>query len=183
MLQWNELKQVCSSCTKCKLANSRKNLVFGEGNENAKLMFIGEAPGEQEDLQGIPFVGRSGQLLDKILKAVDLSRQDVYIANILKCRPPNNRDPLKEEKNMCINYLRNQVYLIKPKIIVCLGRVAAQTIINPSFKITQQHGKWVERKGYYLTAVYHPSALLRDPHKKRPTWEDFKEIKKKYDSL
>ena len=183
MLQWEELEQSCQTCQKCQLSQTRHKLVFGAGNRQARLMFIGEAPGEQEDLQGLPFVGQSGQLFDKILQAVSLTRNEVYVANILKCRPPNNRDPLTSEKRECLVYLRNQVWLIKPKIIVCLGRVAAQTIIDPKFKITRQRGSWIERKGYYLTAVYHPSALLRDPSKKRATWQDFKEIKRRYDLL
>lgn len=158
-------------------------MVFGSGNKEASLMFIGEGPGQQEDQTGLPFVGRSGKLLDKILKAINIERGDVYIANIVKCRPPNNRDPEENEKKQCLPFLRNQFSLIEPKIIVCLGRVAAQSIIKPKFRITREHGIWTERKGYYMTATYHPSALLRDPSRKREAWEDFKKIRKKLDSI
>ena len=142
-------------------------------------MFVGEAPGEQEDLSGVPFVGRAGQLLDKFLYAVDIDRNDVYIANILKCRPPKNRDPLPEEEDMCIDYLRRQVALINPKVIVCLGRISAMRLIKPDFKITQEHGVWFKKGGYLMTAVYHPAALLRDPRKKEDMLEDMKKIKAK----
>ena len=133
-MEWNELKKCCAECDKCALHETRTNCVFGVGNENADLMFIGEAPGEQEDLSGTPFVGRAGQLLDKFLYAVDIDREDVYIANILKCRPPKNRDPLPEEEDACIGYLREQVAHINPKIIVCLGRIAAMRLIKPDYK-------------------------------------------------
>ena len=146
-------------------------------------MFVGEAPGEQEDLSGTPFVGRAGQLLDKFLYAVDISREDVYIANILKCRPPKNRDPLPAEEDACIGYLREQVKLIKPKIIVCLGRIAAMRLINPDYKITKEHGVWVKKGNYLMTAVYHPALLLRDPRKKEEMLVDMKSIKAMADSL
>jgi DNA polymerase len=146
-------------------------------------MFIGEAPGEQEDLSGIPFVGRAGQLLDKYLFAVDIAREDVYIANILKCRPPKNRDPLPEEEEACIGFLREQVRLIRPKIIVCLGRIAAMKLIKPDYKITKEHGEWVEKGDFLMTAVYHPAALLRDPNKKEEMLADMKKIKAKLDEL
>ena len=139
-------------------------------------MFVGEAPGEQEDLSGTPFVGRAGQLLDKFLYAVDIERKDVYIANILKCRPPKNRDPLPEEEDACIGYLREQVKLIRPKVIVCLGRISAMRLIKPDFKITKEHGQWFEKGDYLMTAVYHPAALLRDPRKKEDMLEDMKRI-------
>jgi DNA polymerase len=155
--------------------------VFGTGNPNADLMFVGEAPGEQEDLSGVPFVGRAGQLLDKFLYAVDIERKDVYIANILKCRPPKNRDPLPEEEEACIGYLREQVRLIRPKIIVCLGRISAMKLIKPDFKITKEHGQWFEKGSFLMTAVYHPAALLRDPRKKEDMLEDMKKIKAKLD--
>lgn len=177
----NELKEICSQCQKCELGATRTNLVFGTGNPNADLMFVGEAPGEQEDLSGIPFVGRGGQLLDKFLYAVDIERKDVYIANILKCRPPKNRDPLPQEEEACIGYLREQVRLIQPKIIVCLGRISAMKLIKPDFKITQEHGQWFEKNGYLMTAVFHPAALLRDPRKKEAMLEDMKRIKAKLD--
>jgi DNA polymerase len=142
-------------------------------------MFVGEAPGEQEDLSGTPFVGRAGQLLDKFLYAVDINREDVYIANILKCRPPKNRDPLPDEEDACIDYLRRQVEIIDPKVIVCLGRISAMRLIKPDFKITQEHGAWFKKGKYLMTAVYHPAALLRDPRKKEDMLKDMKMIKEK----
>ena len=171
-----DLEKSCQSCQKCALGATRTNLVFGVGNPNADLMFVGEAPGEQEDLSGTPFVGRAGQLLDKFLYAVDIERKDVYIANILKCRPPKNRDPLPEEEDACIGYLREQVKLIRPKVIVCLGRISAMRLIKPDFKITKEHGQWFEKGDYLMTAVYHPAALLRDPRKKEDMLEDMKRI-------
>ena len=176
---WEILEGACYSCRKCKLWETRNNVVIGKGNKNADIMFIGEGPGQQEDLTGIPFVGPAGQLLDKMLKAIDLTIDDVYIANIVKCRPPNNRDPQEEEQEACLNYLRYQLVLVKPKIIVCLGRIAGTAIISPTFRITKQRGQWIERKGYWITATFHPSALLRDESKKRPAWEDFKSIQSK----
>ena len=146
-------------------------------------MFVGEAPGEQEDLSGTPFVGRAGQLLDKFLYAVDIGRSDVYIANILKCRPPKNRDPLPAEEDACIGYLREQVRLIKPKIIVCLGRISAMRLIKPDFKITKEHGQWFEKGSFIMTAVYHPALLLRDPRRKEEMLVDMKAIKAKLDEL
>ena len=177
------LAQECAVCQKCVLGQSRTNSVFGVGNPNANLMFVGEAPGEQEDLSGTPFVGRAGQLLDKFLYAVDINREDVYIANILKCRPPKNRDPLPEEEDACIGYLREQVRLIRPKVIVCLGRISAMRLIKPDYKITKEHGTWVQKGGYLMTAVYHPAALLRDPRKKEDMLEDMKAIKQKLEEL
>lgn len=177
------LKQTCEACQKCALGATRTKLVFGTGNPHADLMFVGEAPGEQEDLTGVPFVGRAGQLLDKFLYAVDIERKDVYIANILKCRPPKNRDPLPEEEDACIEYLREQVKLIRPKVIVCLGRISAMRLIKPDFKITKEHGTWFEKGNYLMTAVYHPAALLRDPRKKEDMLEDMKRIKAKLDEL
>ena len=178
-MEWNELKAACENCKKCELCKTRTNCVFGVGNEHADLMFVGEAPGEQEDLTGTPFVGRAGQLLDKFLYAVDISREDVYIANILKCRPPKNRDPLPEEEDACIPYLREQVAHINPKLIVCLGRISAMRLIKPDFKITKEHGMWFKKGNYLMTAVYHPAALLRDPRKKEDMLEDMKKIKEK----
>lgn len=172
----NELKSTCESCHKCPLGDTRTNLVFGTGNEKAKLMFIGEAPGEKEDLSGIPFVGAAGKLLDRFLEAVDISRDDVYIANILKCRPPKNRDPLPAEEDACIEYLNEQIRIINPTVIVCLGRISAMRLIKPDFKITKEHGLWFERDGKQICAVYHPSALLRDPHKKEDMLRDMKMI-------
>ena len=181
--KWNELYDVCSSCKKCPLSETRTNCVFGVGNKNADIMFVGEAPGEQEDLSGTPFVGRAGQLLDKFLYAVDIDREDVYIANILKCRPPKNRDPLPAEEDACIDYLREQVRLVKPKIIVCLGRIAAMKLIKPDFKITKEHGEWFEKGNFLMTAVYHPALLLRDPRRKEEMLIDMKKIKEKADSI
>ena len=182
-MDWNELENICKECTACPLSKTRTNLVFGVGNREAELMFVGEAPGEQEDLSGIPFVGRAGQLLDKFLYAVDIDREDVYIANILKCRPPKNRDPLPEEEDACIGYLREQVALINPKVIVCLGRISAQRLIKPDFKITKEHGVWFEKNGFLITAVYHPALLLRDPRRKEEMLEDMKKIKEKIDTV
>lgn len=178
-----ELESTCLHCKSCQLSNSRNHVVFGEGNPDADLMFIGEGPGRQEDLTGKPFVGKGGKLLDELLEATQLTRKEIYIANIVKCRPPNNRDPLPEEKEACINYLKYQIYLIKPKIIVCLGRVAATRIIDPNYKITKQHGQWTSRKNVKMTAIFHPAALLRDPSKKEETLEDFYQIKKVYEKI
>jgi DNA polymerase len=176
---WDTLMSECMSCTACELYRTRTNVVFGTGNTNAKILFVGEAPGDNEDKTGIPFVGRAGQLLDRYLYAVDIPRESVYIANILKCRPPNNRDPLQSEEDRCINFLRRQTKLINPKIIVCLGRVSAKRIIKPDFMITKEHGVWFEKNNIHIMAVYHPSLLLRDPHKKEAMMEDMKKIKSK----
>jgi DNA polymerase len=178
-----ELYESCRACRACPLHKTRTNCVFGTGNTEAKLMFVGEAPGEQEDLTGTPFVGRAGQLLDRFLFAVDINRKDVYIANILKCRPPNNRDPLPEEEDSCIGFLREQVRLIQPKMIVCLGRISAMRLIKPDYKITQEHGQWVQKGNFLMTAVYHPAALLRDPRKNEDMLRDMKSIKDKLDQL
>ena len=181
--RWEELKKRCENCEACELSRTRTNCVFGVGNQNAELMFVGEAPGEQEDLSGIPFVGRAGQLLDKYLYAVDIPRESVYIANILKCRPPKNRDPKPEEEAACMDFLREQVRLVRPKVIVCLGRIAAAKLIKPDYKINKEHGEWVERGDFLMTAVYHPAALLRDPNKKEEMLADMKKIKAKLDEL
>ena len=174
------LRQKALACTACQLCQGRHNVVFGVGQTDAEVMFIGEGPGENEDLQGEPFVGRGGQLLDKLLAVVDLDRnKNIYIANIVKCRPPKNRDPLPEEQEQCIGYLRNQVAIIRPRIIVCLGRVAACRIISPDFKVTKQHGQWVERNGVYMMGTYHPASLLRNPRQKPECFEDFLELREK----
>ena len=184
MMDWESLKQTCQNCTRCELCQTRHNVVFGVGNENADVMFVGEGPGEQEDLQGIPFVGPAGKLLDDMLRIIDLSRSsNCYIANIVKCRPPRNRDPLDTEQDACIGYLRNQTALIKPKIIVCLGRIAAKKLIDPDYRITRQHGQWVEKNGIWMTAIYHPSALLRDVSKRPETFDDLLSIRKKIQEL
>lgn len=177
---WETLEQECLKCRKCGLCETRTNVVFGVGNRNAKVLFIGEGPGQNEDLQGEPFVGRGGQLLDKMLAAVDLSREkNIYIANIVKCRPPQNRDPFPEEQEACLNWLRNQVALMKPKIIVCLGRIAAMKIINPQIKITKEHGIFTEKNGVLMMATLHPAALLRNPNNKPAAFEDFLTLRKK----
>ncbi len=182
MKTWEELELECRGCTACQLHETRTNCVFGTGNRNARLMFVGEAPGEKEDLSGVPFVGAAGRLLDKYLEAVGIDREDVYIANILKCRPPKNRDPKPDEQDKCIGYLREQVKLIRPKIIVCLGRIAAMRLINPDYKITKEHGIFVEKNGFTMTAVFHPAALLRDPRRKEDMYADMKKIKELLDS-
>ena len=172
-----QLQTVCKGCHACELSKTRTNVVFGVGSCKSRLLFVGEGPGEQEDLTGEPFVGRAGKLLDKFLEAIDLSRADVYIANIVKCRPPGNRDPLPEEQEACIGYLREQVRLIRPRLLVCLGRVAAQRIISPDFKVTRQHGEWLERGGMLLMGTFHPAALLRNPSNKPQAFEDFLKIR------
>ena len=179
MRSWEELRQVCEQCQKCELGASRTNLVFGDGNPNAEIMFVGEGPGQQEDLTGTPFVGPAGQLLDRMLKIIDLDRTKYYIANIVKCRPPRNRDPLAGEQDACIDYLREQVKLVRPKIIVCLGRIAAMRLISPDYRITRAHGQWVQRSGFWMTAIYHPSALLRDESKRPETFDDLISIREK----
>lgn len=183
MLDWERLEQLCLSCGKCGLCATRNHVVFGVGPRNAEIMLIGEGPGQQEDLKGEPFVGPAGQLLDDMLSIIDLSRQNCYIANIVKCRPPNNRDPKEEEQDACIPFLRNQVALIRPKIIVCLGRIAAKRILDPNFRITREHGTWVERKGVWMTAIYHPSALLRDVSKRPETFDDLLRLRDKIKEL
>lgn len=177
------LYEKCAACKGCALHKTRTNCVFGYGNKNARLMFIGEAPGEQEDLSGIPFVGRAGQLLDKFLGEAGIKREEAYIANILKCRPPKNRDPLPAEEDACIGYLREQIRIINPEIIVCLGRISAMRLIKPDFKITKEHGQWFEFDGRLICAVYHPALLLRDPRKNGEMSEDIKAIKAKLDEL
>lgn len=181
-MTWNELYEQCRICDKCPLGKTKTNTVFGCGNQNARLMFVGEAPGEQEDKEGIPFVGAAGKLLDKYLDAVGILRDEVYIANILKCRPPHNRDPLPEEGDACIGFLREQVKLIRPEIIVCLGRISAMRLIKPEFKITREHGVIIKKGAFAMTAVYHPAALLRDPSKKEDMYRDMKKIKAYLDS-
>ena len=176
---WQELEQKCSHCTSCELCNGRHNVVFGVGNRNADIMLIGEGPGEQEDLQGEPFVGPAGKLLDDMLSIIDLDRTKVYIANIVKCRPPHNRDPQENEEQACIGYLHKQIQLIQPKMIICLGRIAARQIIYPEYRITREHGQWINRDGLWYTAIYHPSALLRDLSKRPETFEDLLFIRDK----
>lgn len=179
MQSWNELESACKACVKCTLCEKRRNVVFGVGARNADILFVGEGPGEQEDLRGEPFVGAAGRLLDDMLSIIDLNRSNIYIANIVKCRPPGNRDPLEEEQNACSGYLRAQIELIQPKVIVCLGRIAAKCLIDPDYRITREHGSWICRNGVWTTAIYHPSALLRDLSKRPDTFEDLLEIRAK----
>ena len=184
MPSWEELKRECAQCVRCGLCETRQNVVFGVGDECADILFVGEGPGEQEDLRGEPFVGPAGKLLDDMLSIIDLYRgENCYICNIVKCRPPHNRDPLETEQDACIGYLRNQVALVKPKIIVCLGRIAAKRLIDPDYRITRQHGQWVEKGGFWMTAIYHPSALLRDVTKRPETFDDLLAIREKAHQL
>ena len=184
MLSWEELQNECMNCAKCDLCRTRTNVVFGVGNRETDILFVGEGPGEQEDLQGEPFVGPAGKLLDEMLCIIDLDRKkNCYIANIVKCRPPQNRDPEPQEQDACIGYLRNQEALIKPKIIVCLGRIAATKLIREDFRITREHGQWVNKNGVWMTAIYHPSALLRDVSKRPETFEDLLSIREKLKEL
>ena len=176
---WDALKAACLSCTRCALSETRTQVVFGVGDPQSEVLFIGEGPGQEEDLRGEPFVGRAGQLLDVMLASVGIKREAIYIANIVKCRPPGNRDPLNIEQDACIGWLREQTKLMRPKIIVCLGRVAAMKIIRPDFKITSEHGQWVEKGGFWMTALYHPAFLLRDPRHKPDTFADMKALENK----
>ena len=179
-MDWKELKQNCMQCTDCGLCETRHNVVFGVGNENADVMFIGEGPGEQEDLQGEPFVGPAGKLLDEMLCIIDLDRRvNCYIANVVKCRPPRNRDPLETEQDACIRSLHSQIELVKPKIIVCLGRIAAMRLLGENYRITREHGQWIQRDGVWMTAIYHPSALLRDVNKRPETFRDLLSLREK----
>ena len=178
--QYEVLRQECLSCQKCPLAQTRNHVVFGAGVPNAEVVFIGEGPGENEDLQGQPFVGRGGALLDKYLQAVDLSREkNIYITNMVKCRPPQNRDPHPDEVANCIGYLGRQLEIIRPKIIVCLGRIAANALIEKGFKVTKQHGQWFEKNGVFMMGTFHPAALLRNPHNKPDAFEDMLALQKK----
>lgn len=181
---WDDLEKACKECQRCGLCSGRHNVVFGVGNRHSKVMFVGEGPGENEDLQGEPFVGRGGQLLDKYLAAVDLDRKtNIYIGNIVKCRPPKNRDPLPDEQEACIDWLRNQFALIRPKIVVCLGRVAAMRIMKPDIKITKEHGEFIDKNGTLMMATLHPAALLRNPSQKPAAFEDFLKLREKIDEL
>ena len=184
MMEWTELEKTCKACVRCGLCETRRNVVFGVGNPNAQLMLIGEGPGEQEDLKGEPFVGPAGKLLDDMLSIIDVSRtENCYIANIVKCRPPQNRDPMETEQDACVGYLENQIDLIKPMIIVCLGRIAAMRLIRNDYRITREHGQWVEKDGVWYTAIYHPSALLRDAAKRPETFDDLLSIRAKMREL
>lgn len=176
---WESLRSECSQCRRCPLAQGRTHLVFGDGNPASGLMLVGEGPGAQEDLQGVPFVGAAGKLLDQMLAILDLDRRSYYIANIVKCRPPGNRDPRPDEQEACIGWLREQIRLAEPKIILCLGRIAAQQLIDPCFRITRQHGQWFLRNGVWISAIYHPSALLRDVNKRPETFDDLLSLREK----
>ena len=183
MDSWEALKRECADCRRCELGKTRTNLVFGVGNENADVMFIGEGPGEQEDLRGEPFVGPAGQLLDTMMEIIGLDRSQVYIANIVKCRPPRNRDPLPDEQMACIGWLQRQIDLVQPKLLVFLGRIAAQAFISQDFRITRQHGQWYEVLGRPAMAMYHPSALLRNPANRPETFVDLKRLQQEIQKL
>ena len=183
MEHWIELQNKCAQCTKCELCRTRTNVVFGVGCPTARIMFVGEGPGQQEDLQGQPFVGPAGKLLDDMLCIIDLDRTNVYIANIVKCRPPNNRDPMESEQDACIGYLQRQIALVKPDVIVCLGRIAAKRLIREDYRITREHGTWSQSDGIWMTAIYHPSALLRDVSKRPETFCDLLGIRQKLKEL
>lgn len=184
MMTWEQLEAACQNCVRCGLCERRTNVVFGVGNRETDILFVGEGPGAQEDLKGEPFVGPAGKLLDDMLSIIDLDRNtNCYIANIVKCRPPENRDPMETEQDACIDYLCNQVALIRPKIIVCLGRIAARRLIREDFRITREHGTWVEKNGVWMTAIYHPSALLRDVDKRPDTFMDLLSIREKMQQL
>lgn len=178
MVTWEELEARCRQCQNCPLSETRTNVVFGVGNRQADILFIGEGPGEQEDLQGEPFVGPAGKLLDLMLSLIDLDRSKVYIANIVKCRPPHNRDPQFVEQKCCGEWLQRQIALVDPAIIVCLGRIAATALIKDPFRITREHGQWFDVNGRRCMAIYHPSALLRDPSKRPETFVDLKALQR-----
>lgn len=175
---WEALEQECRNCRECALCQTRKNVVFGVGNPQAEIMLVGEGPGANEDAQGIPFVGKAGQFLDDMLAIIGLDRTKVYIGNIVKCRPPGNRDPLNVEQDACIGYLRRQIALLQPKILVSLGRIAAMRLIDEKFRITREHGMWFDVDGMRMMAMYHPSALLRDPGKRPETFDDLKSLQR-----
>lgn len=174
---WEELEQSIINCKKCKLYSNRSNIVFGVGNKEADIMFIGEGPGADEDREGEPFVGKAGKLMNEAFKGIGINREEVYIANIVKCRPPQNRVPEDDEANACLNYLRNQVILVKPKIIVLLGSTALKNILGKEYSITNMRGKWIEKKGIMYMPTWHPAALLRDENKKIEFWQDLKLVK------
>ena len=179
MLDWDALEKACKACENCELCHRRQNVVFGVGCKRADILFVGEGPGEQEDIQGKPFVGPAGKLLDDMLSIIDLDREKCYIANIVKCRPPGNRDPKDEEQDACVGYLENQIRLIQPKILVCLGRIAATKLIRTDFRITREHGTWTQINDIWYTAIYHPSALLRDLSKRPETFTDLLGVRQK----
>ena len=175
---WEELENACNHCTKCKLCSNRHNVVIGTGNKNARIMFVGEGPGAEEDVQGVPFVGKAGQLMDKAFQGVGIKREEVYIANIVKCRPPNNRNPEKDETTSCKEYLESQIKLVNPEIIILLGSVALKNILGEEYGITSSRGKWFEKDGIKYMPTFHPAALLRDETKKIDFWNDLKKTQK-----
>ena len=183
MLNWDSLQSACLSCTRCPLSQTRHHVVFGVGPVPSPIVFVGEGPGQQEDLQGEPFVGAAGKLLDDMLSIIDLGRHNCYIANIVKCRPPQNRDPMQDEQDACIGYLNEQLAILQPKIIVCLGRIAAMRLIKEDFRITREHGQWFSKNGVEYTAIYHPSALLRDVSKRPETFSDLMALREKARAL
>ncbi len=179
-MTWEELKADCLTCQKCGLCETRTNVVFGDGVADAEVLFIGEGPGQNEDEQGLPFVGRSGALLDTYLRTIDLDRKkNIFIANTVKCRPPQNRDPRPEERAACLPWLREQFRLLQPKIVVCLGRIAAQQIIRPDYSVTREHGQFEEKDGVLFMGTFHPAALLRNPNNKPVAFEDFVALRSK----
>mgnify|MGYP004463543293 FL=1 len=180
---WEELEQSIVNCNKCKLCVNRKNIVFGQGNKNADIMFIGEGPGADEDIQGLPFVGKAGKLMNMAFEGLGIKREEVYIANIVKCRPPQNRVPEPDEAESCLNYLRNQVILVKPRVIVLLGSTALKNILGKELSITASRGKWIEKKGIYYMPTWHPAALLRDENKKIEFWRDLKSVVEKFNTM
>ena len=182
-VSWQQLTEEIHDCNKCRLCQTRTNVVPGEGNPEARIMFIGEGPGRDEDLQGRPFVGRSGELLTRMIRAIGLEREQVYICNVVKCRPPQNRNPEPDEAAACLNYLRAQVALVRPKVIVLLGKIACRYTLQQEISVMRDHGKWFERKGVWFMPTYHPSALLRDPSKKREAWDDFQKIRDKLSEI
>lgn len=183
MYNLKDIENYCIKCKKCKLYRTRNNVVFGEGNKSADIMLVGEGPGYYEDMNGIPFIGKAGKLLDKMLLSIDLKREDIYISNIVKCRPPNNRNPENDEQNACIEYLRWQVKLIKPKLIVCLGSVAAKRLIDKNKSISVMRGKLFKKSNILFIATYHPSYLLRNESAKKYAWDDLKLIKQEYNRI
>lgn len=180
---WEELEEVVKQCRKCRLCETRKNVVFGVGNRETDIMFIGEGPGADEDAQGEPFVGKAGKLMNMAFDMLGIKREEVYIANIVKCRPPNNRNPQDDEAENCLDYLRNQVILVKPKIIVLLGSVALKNVLGKEYGITASRGKWLERKGILYMPTWHPAALLRDENKKIDFIKDLKQVIKRYNEI
>ena len=180
---WEALRAQCEACRGCGLCRTRQRMVFGVGSTDSPVLFVGEGPGQQEDLQGEPFVGPAGKLLDDMLSIIDLGRDNCYIANVVKCRPPGNRDPVEEEQAACLGFLREQIRLLQPKIIVCLGRIAAGALIRVDFRITREHGTWTWKDGIWYTALYHPSALLRDLNRRPETFLDLLSLRDKVNEV